>query len=448
VTFRAAAPLRLRLVRVRYSTGNPPLAHDPSATDVSHLASWLRRAYPIADLQLTTTTITARARPPFEAAQINAELLALRAVDVRTGTDARTHYYGMVADRGFFMRGLASGIPQTPQPGTVASGPTGAGRFGWDSDGSYGDWYGAHELGHTFGRFHAEFCGAGGGAAYPFPNGQLSGPDEAFVGLDVGDPTLGIPMRIMAGTTSHDVMSYCNYQWLSSFTYAGVHARLLAEDALLAGPPGARLEGLASDMQLIAALNLTARTGDVVSVLPADADPDAGPITAEAAAGVSVRFTDGAGAALLEQPVTFRRSVCESPADDVTGVVDTVLSPPAGAVTVQLLIDGEVVDTHPIGGETSDIGPRAGLESMDAGPGPDGRLELRWPAAVDAPDQRYVVQVSEDGGASWRTVGVGLREPAVTLNAADYAGDHLDVRVLATTATHTTQVATDSIPLH
>ena len=103
-------------------------------------------------------------------------------------------------------------------------------------------------------------------------------------------------------------------------------------------------------------------------------------------------------------------------------MVDAVLSPPAGAVSVQLLIDGDVVDTHPIGGETSDIGPRAGLEARDAGPGPDGRLELRWPAAADAPDQRYVVQVSEDGGARWRTVGVGLLEPAVTLNPADYPG--------------------------
>ena len=46
---------------------------------------------------------------------------------VDISVDARTHYYGMVAESGFFMRGLASDIPQTPQPGTVASGPTGPG---------------------------------------------------------------------------------------------------------------------------------------------------------------------------------------------------------------------------------------------------------------------------------------------------------------------------------
>ncbi len=63
------------------------------------------------------------------------------------------------------MRGLASGITQTPQPGTVASGPTGPSTFGWVSDGSYGDWYGGHEHGHTVGRFHAGVLW-GGSARY------------------------------------------------------------------------------------------------------------------------------------------------------------------------------------------------------------------------------------------------------------------------------------------
>ena len=30
--------------------------------------------------------------------------------------------------------------------------PTGSGAGGWDTDGSYGDWYGGHELAHSFGR--------------------------------------------------------------------------------------------------------------------------------------------------------------------------------------------------------------------------------------------------------------------------------------------------------
>jgi hypothetical protein len=78
VTFRQAVPLRMRLVRLRYTMGTPPVTHEPGATDVAFIESWLRRAYPIAQLQLTTTTATATPTPPFLAADINAQLIASR----------------------------------------------------------------------------------------------------------------------------------------------------------------------------------------------------------------------------------------------------------------------------------------------------------------------------------------------------------------------------------
>jgi hypothetical protein len=64
-----------------------------------------------------------------------------------TGEYGRYVYYGMVDDGGGFMRGKAAGIP-----GTIASDPTGSGRFAWDTDGSNGDSYGGHEIAHTCGR--------------------------------------------------------------------------------------------------------------------------------------------------------------------------------------------------------------------------------------------------------------------------------------------------------
>lgn len=193
-TLRPGVPLRLRLVLLPYAQDGT--THAPTATDVEHLRSYLRRAYPVDEVRLSTSTVPAAEPAPFTADQVNAQLAAIRAVDVATGTDARTHYYGMVSDGGFFMRGKAAGIPSTPQPETVASGPTGSAGFAWDTDGSWGDWYGAHELGHTLGRLHAMFCGAGGGGPYPFADGQLSDADEAFVGIDDGDAALGLPARV------------------------------------------------------------------------------------------------------------------------------------------------------------------------------------------------------------------------------------------------------------
>jgi hypothetical protein len=457
VSFRQAVPLRMRLVQLRYTMGTPPVTHQPGATDVALIESWLRRAYPIAQLQLTTTTATATPAPPFDAAQINAQLIALRAVDVSTGTDRRTHYYGMVADSGFFMRGLAAGIPQTPDPSVVASGPTGPSTFGWDTDGSYGDWYGGHELGHTVGRFHAEFCGAVGGAPYPFANGQLSDADEAFVGIDVGDPAVGLPMRIMGGIDSHDVMSYCDDQWLSSFTYSGVYDRLVAEEALpagatggpatatmLTGAEGARPLG----MRLIAALNLTRTSGSITLVLPAAGGGDA-PARGAEPQETTVRILDANGATLDERPVPFQRSVREDPDEDVTGVVDVVLPTLEGAASIELLVDGQVVDSYPVGGEPAPVGELVRADREAAGPGgtPGGTLELRWAVPEAPPGQRYIVQVSDDAGATWQTVAVGLPEPAVTLTPDDLEGDEVIVRILATTGSGTTVVRTDTVPV-
>ena len=165
---------------------------------------------------------------------VNAQIAAIRALDMAAGGDERTHYYGLVSDAGFFMRGCTAGIPSSPSPSTVASGPTGPATWGWDGDGSYGDWYGGHELGHTYGRRHPGFCGETQSDLdnYPFDNGQLANSDASFAGFDVGDPVNGLPMAVLRGTQWHDVMTYCDLQWLSAYTYLGVRRRLADEDNL------------------------------------------------------------------------------------------------------------------------------------------------------------------------------------------------------------------------
>ena len=286
ITFTASPPLRVRLIGIRFQAGATTVT--PTPLDFTLIQSWLGRAYPAASVEWSQVTIDGPSAWPFEAPAINAFIRAIRTADVAGGVDARTHYYGLVGDNdaATFMRGLASGIPTTADPTTVASGPCGGGTFGWDTDGSYGDWYTGHELGHTFGRFHAEFCGAGGGAAYPFTDGQLSNADGAFVGFDVGDITNGLPLRALPGTAWHDVMSYCVNQWISSFTYTGIRTRLIAEDAMAGAPlPAARrrsgvrrASGRGGPMpsgtiHVVATLNVTQRTGELRHVTPVAAIP-------------------------------------------------------------------------------------------------------------------------------------------------------------------------------
>jgi hypothetical protein len=156
VWFHASAPLRLHVVGFRYTQDS--VSYVPTPFDFALLQSWLGRAFPAGLLIVTTTIVDATAPAPFNCGAINAQLAAMRTLDMDAGGDERTHYYGFVSDGGFFMRGCA-GVPSEPSPDAVGSGPTGPGTWGWDTDGSYGDWYGGHELGHTYGRRHPGFCG-------------------------------------------------------------------------------------------------------------------------------------------------------------------------------------------------------------------------------------------------------------------------------------------------
>ena len=201
-------------------------------------------------------------------------------------------------------------------------------------------------------------------------------------------------------------------------------------------------------MRLISALNLTRTSGSITSVLPAAGGGDA-PARGVEPYETTVRIRDANGAILDERPVPFQRSVCEDPDQDVTGVVDVVLPTLGDAASVELLVDGQVVDSYAVGGEPAPVGELVRADREAAGPGgtPGGTLELRWAVPEAPPGQRYIVQVSDDTGATWQTVAVGLAEPAVTLTSDDLKGDEVTVRILATTGSGTTVVRTDTVPV-
>ncbi|MBC7269501.1 MAG: hypothetical protein H5T76_12400 [Streptomyces sp.] len=490
VWFRAGAALRVRVLGMRYRYGSPPTVRAPRELDYRALLSWLGRAYPVAEVISSRGVVDAMAVPDFTSDDINAQLAALRALDMSAGADQRTHYYGVVADSGFYMRGSAAGIPAFPDPGTVACGPTGPGSFGWDFDGVYGDWYGGHELGHTFGRRHPGFCGESHDDLlnYPFDDGQLGDATHGYVGFDVGDPALGVPMRALPGEQWHDVMTYCARQWLSSYTYDGIRRRLLAEDALVSGgapeaepvpmPSSAHwattvaagtgtgsgrpddrnparpvttvrraahageTAGPSPDgggpgqlVSIVGTVNLTRHEGGIRFVHPVE--PSAvvpGPAGAPAPGGdqggptAVLRVLQSGGAAPREVRVPVKLGSEPEPGADRTGLIDAVTSVGPAPEAVELLLDGDVVDTfHPAGS------PPELRAARDAG-GIDGMLRMTLEFDQDTePDYSYSAQISADGGRTWRTVGVGLKEPTVDVDRGQFRpGDDVRLRITTT----------------
>jgi hypothetical protein len=243
ITFVAAPPLRAHVIGLRYQTGNQATAVTPSAIHFAYFKSFLTRAYPVSSIEWSQIVVDADFAPPFDkdtetAILANAQVAALRSREISSGMDPRTHYYGLVDDNngtpGFFMRGRAFTIPETPRPDVVASGPCGVPRgFAGDNDASYADWYGGHELGHTFGRYHPGFPPGAQDASdlsFPYPDGSLTTPDGRYVGFDVGDQALNLPMMALPGSDHHDVMTYADNQWISAYTYEAIFRRLTTEN--------------------------------------------------------------------------------------------------------------------------------------------------------------------------------------------------------------------------
>jgi hypothetical protein len=247
VSFHRVPPLRIWLVGVPWTPGdghNGPI--NPRQKDFDMLTSWLKRAYPASDVQVTQSALPVTFDQPgyeddpdtpanehrdgFLCDDVNSRLSDF--VSTIPAQPAGTRYYGLVADAdlngdGFFMRGCSN------IGGRFGSGPAGSGTFGWDNDGSYADWYGGHEIGHMFDRLHPN-----GGCEdsddddnFPYLGGQIGNTNFDNQGIDPGDSTFGIGLSLMDWKSWHDVMTYCKNQWLSSYTYNGILKNLCNGDA-------------------------------------------------------------------------------------------------------------------------------------------------------------------------------------------------------------------------
>ena len=257
VRFRTVPPLRIWLLRVPFTprAGGTPV--EPSQTQIDMIDSWLERAYPTAAVLDTQFWMPVQPGPPgfvdedddgvdenrsgFLCDTLNSRIKTW--VQSMQAQNPNTRYYGVVSDAGGeFMRGCA-GIG-----GRYGSGPTGSSSFGWDNDGSYGDWYAGHEIGHTFGRLHPGFCGeSDDDDGFPFVGGRISDPSEDAQGIDAGDATFTpqIPFQLYDWRALwSDVMTYCDQQWLSRYTYHGI-LRSLCNGEPANCPDNAGLSGAA-----------------------------------------------------------------------------------------------------------------------------------------------------------------------------------------------------------
>jgi hypothetical protein len=426
--FAAVPSLELHIIGFSYALPNANVTVSPSDLDYRLIRSWLLRAYPISDLDFSTATLDAvdqgLAVGAFNCNTVNAVLSRIRETEVAAGRDRRTHYFGLVPDQGGFMRGCASGIPVTPDPSVVASGPSGSSAFPWDTDGSYADWYTGHELAHTFGRFHPGFCNGNShdDPGFPFANGQLSDDDDKFVGLDMG--TDGHPIALR-GSQWTDVMTYCPNEWLSSYTYEAVLQRLQREGATASGvsPVGATDTNApgGKSLSVIASVNVTKATATLQFVSQVS-NAAISPVPSDSKA--SLEALDSADHVLFTFRVPLKLDSDIPEGQDQTALITAVIPYSDNISTLVLTIEGHEVARAKVSSEeqrgkiaslsTKQLSPASSPEfaGLIAGHG-DEEIEngmlLRWKDSRGT-GTTYTVQVGPSGG-QLETLAVAVKRP-------------------------------------
>jgi hypothetical protein len=423
VTFEPTPPITVTIVGAVYNTSN--ITYTAGITDYQAIASWLRAVYPTSQVNLITQTLTISGGLP-TASQMNIHLATQYTLDAgNTDQCANTRYYGLVDDGGGFMRGRSAGIPAC-----IASGPTGDHDWDWDFDGSYGDWYTGHELGHAFGRYHAEFCGARGGIPYPYPNGQIGGPaadPDKFYGfnietLDVYTPTLW-----------KDFMSYCDNQWVSDFTYEGLQDRFVTEAARTNANSEITYPSADGYLLVLGEMNLTLNSHELGTLyrLP-KLTPSERPDDSE----FEIRLLDASDGIIARYPFTPKEDTEPQPGEDLWSMIYEIVPYVAGTARV-VVVHGEVEfasqGVSPNPPVVTVIYPNGG-ESLGE------KVTFKWSGTdSDAGDTlSYALQYSSDDGQTWTTFATGIRNTKYTLRTGELAGsDNGRFRVLASDGVNT-----------
>jgi hypothetical protein len=199
------------------------------------------------------------------------------------------------------------------------------------------------------------------------------------------------------------------------------------------GRPDARFPGLSAVRlqvgvggvlaSVVSNVNLTTGSGTIAFVYPVTGLPVSG-ILQESE--VVIRAAADDGTMLDEFPVQVKLNSELAPGDERRGLADPVLPLRAATRALHLVIGGQTADSFSVGGTLPAV--RA-IQPV----GQQGRLlqvAVEFERALEG-GQDFAVQVSSDGGQTWQTVAVGLRENVFAVDAGQFgAGKEIQLRVI------------------
>ena len=445
ISFENSPEMNLLIVDVCYEQGGT--THHINPLDSWALASWLRRAYPIAKLNLWTSAFNPCYDSLPDASDVNSDLAWNQSRKViGTNEDPYTRYYGMAVDTGGFMRGLGR------RPGTVASGPTGTGNYGWDFDGSYGDWYGAHELGHTYDQKHTRGtqppscpagCGCEGNNVTHYPDGRISSAltgSNAVYGFDTQKLAVYPPAW-------KDLMTYCSNLWISDYSYKSIRSRMISESGTSAA------QRAAAPGEYLAVFGTIVSGTDTVTLEPFYRVEDAWDVFGRVPGGYTIRFLGADSAVLADYAFSPGfEFVDPGPAgqaepvetEEEIGFIAEYVPWVEGTRVVAVLRGEDELARRTV----SASAPQVELLAPNGGEVLDGdAIVVSWSASdPDGDDLVFSLDYSTDGGATWTPLGAEVTGTSVTLDAAAVPGsDEGLLRIIASDGVNTAEDTSDGV---
>ncbi len=448
-TFRDSPTLRTHLLVWGYTVDGD--YYQPSTwQDVNQARSWIRRVYPLAStpggyespdpgfrLKIRTindpnlgghierTTdfcldIPEDDREFCAATYTNNCAQWLRATE---GIPNNEMIYSMIWEEPSlpFPRGFATG--------SVSSGPTGRGTWGWDNDGSYGDWYMGHEVGHNVGRAHpspasddpatentVEGCGhSRSDPNFPYANAAIG--TGSMWGFDVGDIGLSsqLPPRVYPNNLWRDMMSYCDRQWISDYTYEGIYGFLNSQQP---APDAVQPQPVRAGVDTIALFGTIYDDADTAVFQVVGLWDSPGPYSPPAGGAYQMRFLNSSGGQLAAYD--FDGDANDANPSNLGFAVVVPFPLTTAEVELVRLSDGQVLGTHTLSANAPAI---SNVQLVGATNPVTGTVTLQWQASdADGDPLHFDVYYTDDNGATYTAYALALTETSVQLNTNQMGG--------------------------